>query len=100
MIRTKKIPFVQSWASVPVIVMTSLIIIIGLIIPFTPLAETLYMVPLPPAYFFWLLGILIAYSLLIEVVKRWYVRSEEHTSELQSRGHLVCRLLLEKKKKE
>src|SRR5437870_11161846 len=27
-----------------------------------------------------------------------YVRSEEHTSELQSRGHLVCRLLLEKKK--
>src|SRR5690625_5507168 len=35
--------------------------------------------------------------------KRWDVRpalsrSEEHTSELQSRGHLVCRLLLEKKK--
>src|SRR3989442_2600178 len=27
-------------------------------------------------------------------------RSEEHTSELQSRPHLVCRLLLEKKKKE
>src|SRR2546422_8208702 len=31
----------------------------------------------------------------------WYtVRSEEHTSELQSRLHLVCRLLLEKKKKD
>src|SRR5690625_6020532 len=31
----------------------------------------------------------------------WAVRrSEEHTSELQSRGHLVCRLLLEKKKKK
>src|SRR5690625_5783148 len=29
--------------------------------------------------------------------KSW-LRSEEHTSELQSRGHLVCRLLLEKKK--
>src|SRR5207253_5074056 len=28
-----------------------------------------------------------------------FMRSEEHTSELQSRGHLVCRLLLEKKKK-
>src|SRR5690625_5686276 len=27
------------------------------------------------------------------------IRSEEHTSELQSRGHLVCRLLLEKKKR-
>src|SRR5437870_6810236 len=28
------------------------------------------------------------------------LRSEEHTSELQSRGHLVCRLLLEKKKRK
>src|SRR5437870_9398585 len=33
--------------------------------------------------------------------KYWNVlRSEEHTSELQSRGHLVCRLLLEKNKKD
>src|SRR5207253_9537976 len=32
--------------------------------------------------------------------EHWKVRSEEHTSELQSRGHLVCRLLLEKKKKK
>src|SRR5437870_13891873 len=32
-------------------------------------------------------------------VKGTKERSEEHTSELQSRGHLVCRLLLEKKKK-
>src|SRR5690625_5913986 len=31
--------------------------------------------------------------------ENWRLRSEEHTSELQSRGHLVCRLLLEKKKK-
>src|SRR5258708_20442549 len=30
----------------------------------------------------------------------WLVRSEEHTSELQSPDHLVCRLLLEKKKKQ
>src|SRR5439155_21983022 len=33
------------------------------------------------------------------VLRRRGRRSEEHTSELQSRGHLVCRLLLEKKKK-
>src|SRR5690554_7406593 len=33
-------------------------------------------------------------------VRRAVVRSEEHTSELQSRPHLVCRLLLEKKKKK
>src|SRR5690625_3728177 len=34
-----------------------------------------------------------------EMIDR-YLRSEEHTSELQSRGHLVCRLLLETKKKQ
>src|SRR5690625_7088751 len=35
---------------------------------------------------------------LSKIVTPFPVRSEEHTSELQSRGHLVCRLLLEKKK--
>src|SRR5690625_6383232 len=34
----------------------------------------------------------------MEKVEKEFRRSEEHTSELQSRGHLVCRLLLEKKK--
>src|SRR5690625_6355679 len=35
-----------------------------------------------------------------EMLTELLERSEEHTSELQSRGHLVCRLLLEKKKKQ
>src|SRR5690625_6810448 len=33
----------------------------------------------------------------IDPTEMVFIRSEEHTSELQSRGHLVCRLLLEKK---
>src|SRR2546422_4230921 len=37
---------------------------------------------------------------LVESIQKNGVRSEEHTSELQSRLHLVCRLLLEKKKKK
>src|SRR3712207_7321940 len=36
---------------------------------------------------------------VVDVRNGLYVRSEEHTSELQSRQYLVCRLLLEKKKK-
>src|SRR5215208_3640770 len=36
---------------------------------------------------------------IVDPVRRMIGRSEEHTSELQSRGHLVCRLLLEKQKK-
>ena len=50
--------------------------------------------------------IILCYLLIFNVYKRRYesadkkvIRSEEHTSELQSRGHLVCRLLLEKKKR-
>src|SRR5258708_13965108 len=35
---------------------------------------------------------------LPKILKEWAKRSEEHTSELQSPDHLVCRLLLEKKK--
>src|SRR5690625_789512 len=40
-----------------------------------------------------------AYLLAKDYVGGSPIRSEEHTSELQSRGHLVCRLLLEKKNK-
>src|SRR2546429_2872410 len=39
------------------------------------------------------------HELLEHVLDHRLIRSEEHTSELQSRLHLVCRLLLEKKKK-
>ncbi len=74
MIRTKKIPFIQSWASAPVVALTSLVMVIGLIIPFTPIADILYMEPLPLAYFPWLIGILVAYSFLIHFVKKWYIR--------------------------
>src|SRR2546422_457497 len=49
------------------------------------------------------LGLLLEYGLHIDIEIRnnraaFPIRSEEHTSELQSRLHLVCRLLLEKKK--
>src|SRR5690625_6616013 len=36
----------------------------------------------------------------LSLLMGYHQRSEEHTSELQSRGHLVCRLLLEKKKEK
>src|SRR5690625_7068581 len=42
---------------------------------------------------------LVTIAIAVIIMLTMDVRSEEHTSELQSRGHLVCRLLLEKKKK-
>src|SRR5690625_6638382 len=49
----------------------------------------------------WRFHPLVGFTMLMLGVIRiiWLLRSEEHTSELQSRGHLVCRLLLEKKKR-
>src|SRR5690625_6968552 len=51
-------------------------------------------------YLFATLGLLLkAFSALRTPASSCTLRSEEHTSELQSRGHLVCRLLLDKKNK-
>ncbi len=73
MIRTRKIPFVQSIASAPVLIMTAVIMIAGIIIPFTGFGAFINLVPLPPTYFLWLIGILISYSILTEITKRWYI---------------------------
>ncbi len=74
MIRTKKIPFIQSWASAPVVALTSLIMVIGLALPFTPFAAALKMQPLPLNYFPWLLAILVAYAFCTEFAKNWFIR--------------------------
>ncbi|WP_407533979.1 magnesium-translocating P-type ATPase [Elizabethkingia miricola] len=73
-IRTKKIPFIQSWAAAPVVALTSLIMLIGLSIPFTPIAGYLKMQPLPLSYFPYLLGILTGYCILTQLVKQWFIR--------------------------
>ncbi len=73
-IRTNKIPFLQSWASWPLLVTTGLIMAAGAWLPFSPLAKTLGFTPLPLAYWPFLLATLVAYMLLTHVVKTWLVR--------------------------
>ena len=74
MIRTRKIPFIQSWATTPVVALTSLIMAIGIFIPFSPFASSLKMQPLPIAYFPWLVAILIGYCLLTQFIKNLYIK--------------------------
>ena len=74
MIRTRKIPFIQSWATTPVVALTSLIMVIGIFIPFSPFAGALKMEQLPLSYFPWLIGILGCYCLLTQYVKGWYIK--------------------------
>ena len=77
MIRTRKIPFIQSWATAPVVALTSAIMAIGIFIPFSPFAAAFKMVALPLAFFPWLLGILLAYCLLTQAVKTWFIKKFE-----------------------
>ncbi len=74
MIRTRKIPFIQSWATAPVVALTSLVMVIGILIPFSPFATALKMEPLPIGYFPWLLGILLGYCLLTQLMKLWFIK--------------------------
>ena len=74
MIRTKKIPFIQSWATAPVLALTTAIMAVGIFIPFSGFADALKMQPLPMGYFPWLIGILFAYCLLTQLVKNWFIK--------------------------
>jgi len=74
MLRTRKIPFIQSRAALPVMLATGLVMITGILIPFSPLGHAVGLVPLPWNYFPWLLAILLGYCLVAQGMKRVYIR--------------------------
>ncbi|MCX7843733.1 MAG: magnesium-translocating P-type ATPase [Clostridia bacterium] len=74
MIRTEKVPFIQSRAAKPVLLLTGTIMAIGIAIPFTAFGASIGLQPLPLAYFPWLIGILLSYCLLTQTVKNWYIK--------------------------
>lgn len=74
MIRTPKIPFIQSRASLPVTLLTFAGITVLTIIPFTPIASMLGLTVLPAVYFLWLFGIIIGYMILATIAKKLYIR--------------------------
>jgi Mg2+-importing ATPase len=73
-IRTNKIPFIQSRASWPLIVTSLIIVVAGAWLTVSPLATTLGFVPLPPLYWLYLAMMLLGYALLTQVVKTWFIR--------------------------
>ncbi|GAA0255626.1 magnesium-translocating P-type ATPase [Rhodanobacter caeni] len=74
MIRTRRIPFLQSTAAAPVLGLTIAIIVAGMLIPFSALGAKIGMVPLPPVYFAWLALTLASYCVLTQLVKVIYIR--------------------------
>jgi Mg2+-importing ATPase len=74
MIRTPKIPFLQSHASAPVLIMGGCGIVLLTMLPFTPLAPALGLAALPSTFFAWLLLIVLCYMLLATVIKNLYIK--------------------------
>jgi len=73
-IRTNRIPFIQSHASKALIFTSLAIVAVGAWLPYSPLAGALGFVPLPPLYWLLLLSMLVCYVLLTQVVKTWFIR--------------------------
>ncbi len=74
LIRTPKLPFIQSTAATPLLVMTVAIMALGLWLPMGPLASDFKLQALPPSYFGWLVAILVGYCGLTTAMKRLYIR--------------------------
>ncbi len=74
MLRTQKIPFFQSTAAWPVILMTGLVMAVGIYIPFSPLGNLVGLEPLPWSYFPWLVGTLLSYCVVAQLMKTLYIR--------------------------
>lgn len=74
MIRTRRIPFVQSRAAWPLFAMTLVVMAVGIALPFSPLASYLQLQALPLSYFPWLVAILAGYMVLTQAVKGFYSR--------------------------
>jgi Mg2+-importing ATPase len=74
MIRTARLPFVQSTAATPLLLLTLLVMAAGVAVPFSSLGAAIGLVPLPTDYFPWLAATLVGYCILTQVVKQWYIR--------------------------
>jgi Mg2+-importing ATPase len=73
MLRTRKIPFIQSWPGGPLLISTISVMIVAAVLPFSAIGSAIGLVPVPPVYFFWLGGILLTYCLAVQVLKKWYL---------------------------
>jgi len=74
MIRTQKIPFIQSVAALPVLLLTAIIMAIGILIPFTALGGHLGFEALPLRFFPLLGAILLGYCVLTQLAKLAYIK--------------------------
>jgi P-type Mg2+ transporter len=68
-IRTNRVPFFQSIASLPTMLTTLLVVAIAVVLPYTQVAPFFGLVPLPGIFWLWIGGFLLAYGVLTHLVK-------------------------------
>lgn len=74
LIRTRKVPFIQSIASPQVLFSSGMAIALGLGIVLLPLREVFEFTVLPSAYWFWFAGIILMYLIVVQVGKKIYIK--------------------------
>lgn len=74
MLRTQKIPFIQSTAALPVLLTTGIIMALGLYIPFSSFGTMIGLQPLPMEYFPWLVLTLVSYCFVAQGMKHIYIK--------------------------
>lgn len=73
-IRTNRIPFLQSIASWPLLVMTAVILGIGIYLPYSPVNGVLGFVPLPWSCWAYVIPLVLGYLVLTQLIKTWLLR--------------------------
>lgn len=71
-LRTKKVPFIQSWPSSQLILTTLFVSFLGIYLPYSPFGPLLGMVPLPTKFFGYVFFFMFSYALLTHRVKVWF----------------------------
>jgi Mg2+-importing ATPase len=71
-IRTKRVPFIESRASLPMTLTTLAVMAIGAWLPYSPFADSLGFVRLPLSFWGWMAAFLLLYSVLTHNVKKWF----------------------------
>ena len=94
-IRTRRVPFFRSRPSRPLLVSVISVVIVGAIIPQSPLNETLGFAPLPITFFAVLVAFVVAYLVCVEVAKYFFYREHPITNKRplrRGRSHRINRL--------
>jgi P-type Mg2+ transporter len=92
-IRTRRTPFFRSRPSVPLLTAALSVVLIGAVLPITPLAHALGFASIPGSLYVVLALLTVAYLALIEFAKHWFFRAQPRPPQVRSRvaGHRLAR---------